>query len=238
MDDQVIGKQSSHEIYSYPSNYNNDTINLKNGNILKREAVLPHGQISVIDLEGTISNDECDFIVDNIQKHKILNNEMAEKKGSNVTCHGIGLAQLKRYDVGAAEKVSEILYRALNIVKRQFEGVVQTKSFSEINLREIFAPTLCHCDAPTNKLDDRVLSVIIALNDDYKGGVIHFPEQKFSCKLRKLQMIAFPPFWTHPHYVTKPLDGTVRYTVNTWLTFEERGSPYEDLLLNNTKTFL
>ena len=224
MDDQVIGKQSSHEIYSYPSNYNHETINLKNGNLLKKETVLPHGQISIIDLEGTISNDECNFIVDNIQKHKILNNETAEKPGSNVTCHGIGLDQLKSYDVGAAEKILEILYRAFNIVKRRFEGVVKIKSFSGINLREIFAPTMCHCDAPTHKLDDRVLSVIIALNDDYKGGVIHFPEQQFSCKLRKLQMIAFPPFWTHPHFVTEPLDGTVRYTVNTWFNLTDIGS--------------
>ena len=149
---------------------------------------------------------------------------MAEKRGSNVTCHGLGLAQLKTYDVGAAEKVSEILYRALNIVKRRFEGVVTIKSFSEINLREIFAPTACHCDAPNHKLDDRVLSVIIALNDDYEGGVIHFPEQQFSCKLRKLQMIAFPPFWTHPHFVTEPLNGTVRYTANTWFNLTDIGT--------------
>ena len=62
------------------------------------------------------------------------------------------------------------------------------------------------------------MSVIIALNDDYEGGELVFPNQDVVVKLKKGQAVAFPPYWTHPHYTNEPLNGTFRYTVNTWLT--------------------
>ena len=61
------------------------------------------------------------------------------------------------------------------------------------------------------------MSIIIALNDDYEGGEFYFPTQDFKIKLKKGQIIAFPPYWTHPHMVDSPTDGTYRYTINTWL---------------------
>ena len=35
--------------------------------------------------------------------------------------------------------------------------------------------------------------------------------------LKKGEAIAFPPYWTHPHEVSAPENGTFRYTINTWL---------------------
>ncbi len=61
------------------------------------------------------------------------------------------------------------------------------------------------------------MSVIIALNDDYEDGTFHFPNQKFSVKLKKGQLIAFPPYWTHLHGVEELKNDTFRYTINTWL---------------------
>ena len=61
------------------------------------------------------------------------------------------------------------------------------------------------------------MSIIIALNDDYEGGIFHFPYQDFNVKLKKGQLIAFPPYWTHLHGVESPANGTFRYTINTWL---------------------
>lgn len=55
------------------------------------------------------------------------------------------------------------------------------------------------------------MSVIMCLNHDYDGGEFVFPTQNYSVNLKKGDIIAFPPDWTHP------LNGTYRYTVNTWL---------------------
>jgi hypothetical protein len=70
----------------------------------------------------------------------------------------------------------------------------------------------------------RNMAVVVALNGDYEGGDFCFPEQGRTIKLKKGQAIAFPPYWTHPHY-TKDLEGgTVRYTVNCWTLFNHSGT--------------
>jgi len=61
------------------------------------------------------------------------------------------------------------------------------------------------------------MSIIIALNDDYEGGEFYFPIQDFRIKLKKGQIIVFPPYWTHYHMVDSPINETYRYTLNTWL---------------------
>ena len=61
------------------------------------------------------------------------------------------------------------------------------------------------------------MSVIIALNDDYDGGEFYFPIQDYKIKLKKGDIILFPPYWTHPHKVYSPLNRTYRYTINSWL---------------------
>ena len=84
--------------------------------------------------------------------------------------------------------------------------------------REIYGETRLHYDGiDVTKGDPRCMSLIIALNDDYEGGEIYFPNQEYKIKLKRGQAIAFPPYWTHPHGVNTPLNGTLRYTINTWL---------------------
>ncbi len=203
---------------------------------------MPPGQIFVFDLNDVINENECDFIVNTIKKYKINNLESTigkESGFSNVTCNSISLDTLEIRNKDISAKIKQTLKKAFFKVKRNLGQLMDLRGVHDLNLREIYGPTKPHYDCPISKDDDRILSVIIALNDDYKGGVINFPEQQFSCKLKKLQMIAFPPYWTHPHYATKPLDGTVRYTVNTWFTLEKKDNPYEENFLRmNTKTFL
>ena len=64
----------------------------------------------------------------------------------------------------------------------------------------------------------RTISCIIALNSNYSGGYFEFPVQKISLKLKRGDLIIFPPYWTHPHKVSEPLNETSRYTINTWGT--------------------
>jgi predicted 2-oxoglutarate/Fe(II)-dependent dioxygenase YbiX len=66
----------------------------------------------------------------------------------------------------------------------------------------------------------REMSMIAAINDDYDGGEICFPDQNFEIKLKKGQVLLFPPYWTHPHRTNKPKNGTFRYTITTWLTVD------------------
>ena len=54
------------------------------------------------------------------------------------------------------------------------------------------------------------------ISDDYEGGELCFPNQDVKIKLEAGDAIVFPPYRTHPHY-TNALNGTFRYTINTWL---------------------
>ena len=94
-------------------------------------------------------------------------------------------------------------------------------------LRKIYGATREHKDGILSQNDKtnksvfknqiRNMSVIIALNDDYDGGEFYFPIQDYKIKLKKGDIILFPPYWTHPHKVNPPLNRTYRYTINTWL---------------------
>ena len=92
-----------------------------------------------------------------------------------------------------------------------------------VRLRKIYDATKIHCDGivhnPCNLCFEnnvRVFSSIIALNSDYEGGELCFPNQDVEIKLQAGDAIIFPPYRTHPHY-TNALNGTFRYTINTWL---------------------
>jgi hypothetical protein len=94
-----------------------------------------------------------------------------------------------------------------------------------ISLRKIYGPTNFHQDGVKpnpHSHSVRNLSVIIALNGDYDGGEIVFPGQNFKTKLKQGEAIAFPPYWTHPHYTEDLKNNTFRYTINTWITEDLR----------------
>jgi hypothetical protein len=85
-------------------------------------------------------------------------------------------------------------------------------------LRKIYGPTNLHFDGINDSGGTkRNLAFIVALNDDYEGGEIVFPLQDYKVKLKKGQVIVFPPYWTHPHRTQELKNGTFRYTINNWL---------------------
>ena len=66
----------------------------------------------------------------------------------------------------------------------------------------------------------RALSIIINLNDDYKGGDLVFTDQKEMeikrIKLQKNSIVFFPSNFLYPHTIEPVLKGT-RYSIVAWL---------------------
>ena len=66
----------------------------------------------------------------------------------------------------------------------------------------------------------RCLSVIINLNDNYKGGNLVFTDQKEieikRIKLQKNSIVFFPSNFLYPHTIEPILKGT-RYSIVAWL---------------------
>ena len=62
----------------------------------------------------------------------------------------------------------------------------------------------------------RNASIVFTLNDDYEGGIFHFPYYNVNVRLKKGSVIIFPPYWTHEHEVSELTNNTYRYTISTW----------------------
>lgn len=164
-----------------------------------------------------ISNDMCNEIIELIDD--TAEDELKTNPGTNVLCKSLILNNQihpKIYNY-----ITNVMVR---ISRMMSEYAVYTFSDCGYIGRKIHGPTKCHTDSmadyeseyiPSNRI--RNLTITIALNDDYDGGEFCFPCQNFKIKLKRGQAIAFPPFWTHPHY-TNPLNNkTYRYTLNTWM---------------------
>lgn len=64
---------------------------------------------------------------------------------------------------------------------------------------------------------NRVLSIVILLNDDFSGGELAFFNAKYVIPLKKNDMVIFPSNFMYPHQVMPVTSGT-RYTLVTWVS--------------------
>ena len=120
-----------------------------------------------------------------------------------------------------------IIKNCLSKISKYMKDMTDLEAYNpndgSVLLRKIYDATKIHCDGivhnPSNPCFEnnvRVFSTIIALNSDYEGGELCFPNQDVKIKLEAGDAIIFPPYRTHLHY-TNALNGTFRYTINTWL---------------------
>lgn len=159
----------------------------------------------------------CDELIHYINNVKDFHIEKWQK-ACNVNCKFIRINNNHHFDNKLFNVIGNFIQYMLNTYN------INSKGDSGYCLRKIYGPTRQHADGlfeytnePMSIYKLRNLSIIIALNDDYEGGQFYFPSQDRVIKLKKGQLIAFPPYWTHPHTVFAPLNGTYRYTINTWL---------------------
>ena len=184
----------------------------------------PNTHICVLD--NVVSNTLCDEIITFINTS--ANIKETRDNGSNVRgkcCFPCTMGSENGADI-INEKIYEVVAKITHKLMDTFP--ISVSAFTPFQLRKIHCATKIHIDGIFRRElmdergfltpnDMRELTVIIGLNDDYEGGELHFPEQKNTMKLKRGQAIAFPPYWTHPHYTDDLLNNTVRYTIITWL---------------------
>jgi hypothetical protein len=72
-----------------------------------------------------------------------------------------------------------------------------------------------HVDAGTK--NNRIVSMVMYLNDDYEGGNIEFPYLNFNLKPPANSMIFFPSNYIYAHIAHPVTEGT-KYAVVQWIT--------------------
>lgn len=132
-------------------------------------------------------------------------------------------------EINAKTRIMQKIFSKIN-------NTITLKYNSGFTLRKIYGKTRIHSDGPNSGMNRktglkyindqtmdklnvvfiRELSCIFALNDDFTGGMIRFPEQNVNIKFTKGSVVCFPPFWTHPHEVSEIDNDKYRYTISTW----------------------
>ncbi len=185
--------------------------------------------IMIINDENILSSKYCDEII-NIIDEIIENKKNKVEKwesNQNVNCLYFNSDSKCLKDVKKIKELDNDVFKIISkvIVKLREDFDIISTGDSGYCFRKIYGPTRLHKDGIIiNPINNRLsikkvrnMSIIIALNDDYEGGEFYFPKQDFRVKLKKGDIICFPPYYTHPHMVNAPLNRTYRYTINTWL---------------------
>lgn len=193
-------------------------------NITKIQQI-PTNNIFIFENTELINDQFCNELINYINSTTEFG---IEKWGinTNVNCKYISISDIKDHSIKTDfdEKIYKIINSIIVDLKNKYE--ITCTGDSGYCLRKIDGETRLHSDGIIiQPIENRYMSIkkirkmsiIIALNSEYEGGEFYFPVQDFKIKLKRGQIIAFPPYWTHPHTVSSPINNTYRYTINTWL---------------------
>tara|TARA_B100000780_G_C21121421_1_gene454299 strand:- start:118 stop:1077 length:960 start_codon:yes stop_codon:yes gene_type:complete len=188
--------------------------------------------IFIIEDKDIINYEECDYYIEMIEN--FITNQTYDKfiwqDGNNVNCNTFVISDNtlntnKFTNKSLIKKINNkttIIFNKLRkYLKENYE--LDAKGDAGFQFRKIFGATRIHTDGiydngnPASIDRTRIASVIICLNDDYEGGEFYFPIQDITIKLKKGQVLVFPPFWTHPHLTMDLKNRTYRYTINSWM---------------------
>jgi len=168
-------------------------------------------------IENIIDNEICDKIItemDTMEYEKLFFTNT-----NNVECYNVKNPTSLSIKNDIIDIFTKIIKTMNNI------PFINSNSFSFFQLRKIYGMTREHADGVfgeiiTHPIDNalikttRNITMVISLNDDFEGGVYHFPLQNVSIKAKKGRCLIFPPFWTHPHSVSSVNKN--RYIVSSW----------------------
>ena len=181
----------------------------KKNSIEDKNKFLQNDNIFLINDSKILHDDDCKLItrfIDNYIENKVFDKV---KWGENYNTQSLAFKISKIHPNKILNKKVDNL--VFNVIKRlishlkeenQIETLKTMVGDSGYQFRKIFGETRLHYDGIKSYNEDtneRFLSVIICLNDDYEGGEICFPVQNRIIKMKKGDILAFPPYWTQPH---------------------------------------
>ena len=170
--------------------------------------------------KNVISPELCDELISFHQKCKGTSvvKKTIYSHNENTNCYTLSTTNYPKYDT----KIYDVMGGIVDRIRLDHEYFPFNIHDSGYELRESYGSTMIHSDSlydVHNPSVARLLSVIIALTDDYDGGIFNFPKQSYQVKLKRGEAITFPPTPFYPHEVSDPKNGK-RYTICTWLLLD------------------
>jgi PKHD-type hydroxylase len=170
-----------------------------------------------------LSTEECDFILNKCKEDLILSD--AEVYGDN--------DKLRKSSVGWISDLEFLNERLTNKLKETFNinGMEVTGlgdyQFTEYKVGEYFD---WHTDSTTTIYRDRFTSIVIQLNDTYKGGVLEIKNLKGELVPIENKIGTLYIFNSRlVHRVTPVVDG-IRYSLVNWISLVKTNSTKQNIL--------
>lgn len=175
-----------------------------------------------------LSEEECDKVLnetENYQYYRALTTKFGEKdiepqvdkyrtNKQTVIPYGSEVDTLiyQRVALGYSKWMDELPQLEQGIWRNNYRNVRDTGY--EINKYDEGEYYDWHIDILPTKQVDRILSLVLYLNDDYEGGELQFPFLKYTPK--KGYAILFPSNWMFPH-TSLPIKTGTKYSLVTWM---------------------
>ena len=189
----------------------------------KKYKIIEYEYRNIYVIENVIEKELCSQIISEMQDTTCK--KLYFTNSNNVECFLIDETLYPQITDFFIKKMMDIMDEMIFLKKVPLSGI------TSIQIRKVYGETRLHKDGtcpdivihPTRNhyiKKIRSLTIVGVLNDDYDGGEYHFPEQNVKLKLKAGSFVIFPPYWTHPHSVskiiTKPNCNEHRYIVSTW----------------------
>jgi hypothetical protein len=184
--------------------------------------------VDYIKIYQILSSDECDYILNEVKDDNFYRATTTKVEENNLQPqvdnyrtntqtfiqHGTTSDRIvyERIALSYSKWIEDLPDIPRNIWRNNYRNVMDTGY--EINKYEKDQYYDTHIDVLPTRQVDRILSLVVYLNDDYEGGAIEFPFFRYQPK--KGEAIVFPSNWLYPHKSTSIIKGT-KYSLVTWV---------------------
>lgn len=182
----------------------------------------PHEYIMTFD--NIIPDEICDSIIEEYKdsfdfRDALLFGGKVDKTIRNCNSLLISDKELIAQNLEVRQKIDEELYKSLSLATEKYCETYRNCSIRKddgfILLR--YKTGEFYVQHTDDGVDNRTLTCIMILNDEYEGGKLKFFSGKYTPELKKGSIIIFPSAFLFPHQVTKVTSG-VRYSIVCWIS--------------------
>ncbi len=170
-------------------------------------------QTGIEKFKDVLDSDTCDLIVNLIESNLDQAKDLNHAENQNVIAKE--LFPIQQFSAELDQLIVKATQKCMEEYQKKY-GYFTCYSDVGFSLRKITGATRYHVDN-TKAEDNRNVSFIIGLNNDFENGEFHFPYQEYTTTLKRGEAIVFPVWFMYPHYVDAPIG--YRYTINTWMLY-------------------
>ncbi len=193
-------------------------------NILNDDIHVDNSEKYIMVFDNIIPKEVCDDVINEYKnsfefEDALLIGGVVDKTIRNCNTLVISNPDVIQKNKVVREKIDKQLYKCLSLATEKY---CETYRNCSIRKDDGFV-LLCYkkgefyVEHTDNGINNRTLTCIMILNDDYEGGKLRFFSGKYTPELKKGSIIIFPSAFMFPHEVTEVTSG-VRYSIVSWIS--------------------